>query len=136
MPIETTAMAFFEACETGKGWAACAAHCHPGATFSCQSGALKDVTSLEGYAEWMAGLFTPMPNASYDLKAFSVDEARGIVTAVAVFKGTHTGEGPVPATGKSTASDYVYAMEFEDEKIRHMTKIWNDAFAMVELGWA
>jgi hypothetical protein len=26
-------------------------------------------------------------------------------------------------------------MEFEDGKIRHMTKIWNAGFAMKELGW-
>jgi hypothetical protein len=26
-------------------------------------------------------------------------------------------------------------MEFEDGKIRHMTKIWNAGWAMRELGW-
>jgi len=26
-------------------------------------------------------------------------------------------------------------MEFEDGKIRHMTKIWNDGWAIRELGW-
>ncbi len=35
-----TAMKFFEACETGKGWDACKAYCREGATFSCQAGAL------------------------------------------------------------------------------------------------
>ncbi|MEM7692931.1 MAG: nuclear transport factor 2 family protein [Pseudomonadota bacterium] len=136
MTIETTARAFFDACETGKGWAGCSAYCHDGATFSAQSGALADITALDAYTEWMKGLFGPMPGATYELKAFSVDEERGVATAFGVFHGTHTVDGPVPATGKTTASDYVYAMEFEGDKIRHMTKIWNDGHALAELGWA
>jgi hypothetical protein len=52
-----------------------------------------------------------------------------------VFSGTHTGEGGPPPTGKSTRSDYVYAMEFDGDKIRHMTKIWNAGWALKELGW-
>jgi len=32
-------------------------------------------------------------------------------------------------------SDYVFVMEFEGDRIRHMTKIWNDVFAMRQLGW-
>jgi len=27
-------------------------------------------------------------------------------------------------------------MEFDGDKIRHMTKIWNAGWAMRELGWA
>lgn len=54
-----------------------------------------------------------------------------------VFHGTHTGEGgPIPPTGKSTASDYVYVLQFDGEKFAHMTKIWNDVEALKELGWA
>ena len=56
--------------------------------------------------------------------------------AYAVFHATHTGEGgPVPPTGKSTSTDYVYVMEFQGGKISHMTKIWNAGWAMRELGW-
>lgn len=33
-------------------------------------------------------------------------------------------------------TDYVYAMQFEGDKIRHMTKIWHAGWAMKELGWA
>jgi len=32
-----SAKQFFEACETGKGWEACSAFCHPEATFSSQT---------------------------------------------------------------------------------------------------
>jgi predicted ester cyclase len=137
MSISDSASAFFEACETGKGADGCSQWCHDGATFSCQSDALADVTSLAGYADWMKGLLGPVPDGSYDLNAFAVDAERNTVVAAAVFSGTHTGEGgPVPPTGKSVAADYVYVMQFDGDKIRHMTKIWNDMQSLKELGWA
>ncbi|MGE3797770.1 MAG: ester cyclase [Thermomicrobiales bacterium] len=135
--IADTAEAFFVACETGKGWQECQKYCHPDATFSAQAGALSEVRTVEQYTDWMRGLFTLLPDGSYDLKSFATDEQRHIVTAFAVFSGSHTGQGgPVPPTGKSTRSEYVYAMQFDGGKIRHMTKIWNDGFALKELGWA
>jgi predicted ester cyclase len=137
MTRSQTAMAFFDACETGKGWDICRQWCHDGATFACQADALADTTSLEGYTEWMKGLLGPVPDGHYDLKSFAEDAERGIVMAFAIFKGTQTGVGgPVPPTGKTVAADYVYAMEFDGEKIRHMTKIWNDAHSLRQLGWA
>lgn len=57
--------------------------------------------------------------------------------AYGVFHGTHTGEGgPLPPTGQSARADYVYVMEFEGERIRHMTKIWNSGVTLKQLGWA
>src|ERR1700741_1194367 len=44
--------------------------------------------------------------------------------------------GPSAPTGKSTRTDYVYVMQFEGDKISHMTKIWNAGMALRELGWA
>jgi len=135
--IRHTAEQFFEACETGKGWSTCSQYCHPGATFTAQADALADVKTLEGYTDWMMHLFTPVPDGSYELRAFAVDEARNSVVAYGVFRGTHTGDGgPVPPTGKRVESDYVYVMEFEGDRIRHMTKIWNDGFALRQAGWA
>jgi len=93
--------------------------------------------TLEEYTNWMRDLFKPIPNGSYKIKAFAVDPKRDSVIAFAVFSGTHTGEGgPVPPTGKSANADYVYNMEFEAGKIRHMTKIWNAGLTLRELGWA
>lgn len=127
---------FFDACETGKGWDVCQEFCHPDATFSAQAGALADVTSLEGYTEWMKGLLGPIPDGKYELRSFAVDEARKNVSAYAVFHGTHTAEGgPVPPTGKSVSADYVYVMDFDGDRIKHMTKIWNDAASLQQLGW-
>ena len=134
--IRDTAEQFFDACETGKGWEVCKQYCHPGATFSAQAGALADVKTLEGYTEWMKALYIPMPDARYELRSFAVDEPRNHVLGFGVFRGTHTGEGgPVPPTGKQVEAEYVYVMEFEGDRIRHMTKIWNDAVSMTQLGW-
>ncbi len=134
--IETVAAQFFDACETGKGWETCSAFCHADATFSAQAGALADVDTLEGYTEWLKGLFTPIPDGNYELRAFAVDAERGNVSAYGVFRGTHTGEGgPMPPTGKAVEADYVYVMEFDGDKIRHMTKIWNDVVSLQQLGW-
>jgi predicted ester cyclase len=135
--ITTTAMAFFAAVDTGQGWEACSAYCHPDATFAAQAGALADITTLADYAEWMKGMMVVLPDAHYELKSLATDLERQNVAAYAVFHGTHTGEGgPVAPTGKSLSTDYVYVIEFDGDKIRHMTKIWNDGWALRELGWA
>jgi predicted ester cyclase len=134
--IRETAEKFFDACERGKGWEVTRQHCHADATFSAQAGALAGITTLAAYCDWMKGLFTPMPDGSYEVRSFAVDEQRRNVIAYGVFRGTHTGEGgPVPATGKRVEADYVYVMQFEGDKIRHMTKIWNDVFSLTQAGW-
>jgi predicted ester cyclase len=135
--MKESAAQFFDACETGGGWESCQEFCHTGATFSGQAGALEGVETVESYTEWMKGLLTPLPDGSYKLMAFAVDEARDSVSAFAVFSGTHTGEGgPVPPTGNKAEADYVYVMEFEGDRIRHLTKIWNDGITLKQLGWA
>lgn len=137
MSIAQTARAFFDACETGKGWDGCKQHCNDGATFSAQADALADVSTLEGYTEWMKGLLVPIPDGRYEIKSFAVDDERGNVTAAAVFYGSHTVDaGSGAPTGKSAAADYVYVMDFNDGKIKHMTKIWNDGHTLKQLGWA
>lgn len=135
--MKEIAAQFFDACETGKGWEACQAFCHPDASFAAQADAFEGVDTLEGYTEAMKGLLSgPLPDATYEIRSFAVDEDRASVSGYAVFKGTHSGEGgPVAPSGKVVETDYVYVMEFEGDRIRHMTKIWNDAFAMRQLGW-
>jgi hypothetical protein len=39
-------------------------------------------------------------------------------------------------TGRRLEAGYVYVMQFEGDKIRHMTKIWNDGISLKQLGWA
>jgi predicted ester cyclase len=134
--IADVAMRFFEACEAGKGWEGCKAYCAPDASFSSQAEPLAHIKTLQEYADWMEGTIRMLPDGRYELKSFATDSERNNVTAYAIFKGTHTGEGGPPPTGKSTRSDYVYAMDFDDGKIRHMTKIWNSGWALKELGWS
>lgn len=137
MSISDTAAKFFEACETGAGWAGCAPYAHADASFSCQADAIAGIKTLADYAEWMKGLLAMMPDGAYRLTGFATDEARNTVIASAVFTGTHSGaDGPVPATGKATTSDYVYVMTLKDGKLAHMTKVWNADWAVRELGWA
>ncbi|MEY2884175.1 MAG: hypothetical protein RL490_1899 [Pseudomonadota bacterium] len=131
-----TARDFFEACETGQGWDACAPFCHADSTFAAQSGALADVKTLAAYTEWMKGLLVTIPNGAYELTGFAMDAERQTVIASAIFTGHHHGEGgPVPPTGLRAESDYVYVMKMEAGRVKHVTKIWNDGIALQQLGW-
>jgi len=135
--MKETAERSFEACEAGKGWGGCEPYCHPVATFSAQSDVLASIESLEAYTDWMKGMLTPIPDGQHEIRSFGVDEERHNVTAYGVFRGTHTGEGgAVPPTGKHFEADYVYVMQFDGDKIRHLTKIWNDGISLRQLGWA
>ena len=134
--ITELAHAFFEACEAGKGWSACRAYCAPNATFSAQAEPLADIKTLEQYTEWMKGLMTVLTDGSYEVRSFATDAERQNVCAYGVFSGTHLAGGPVPPTGKTVHTDYVYVMQFKADKIVHMTKIWHAGLALKQLGWA
>lgn len=132
-----TAEAFFIACETGQGWAGCALFCHADAGFAAQADAIAQITTLAEYAEWMKGLLVPVPDGAYRLTGLAHDAARDTVIASAVFTGTNSAEGgPSPPTGKTATSDYAYVIKLEGGRVRHMTKVWNDGWALRQLGWA
>jgi predicted ester cyclase len=85
----------------------------------------------------MKGILTVLPDARYEGKSFAMDTARNNVAVYGVFHGTPTGQGgPVPPTSRRISTDYVYVMQFEGDKIAHMTKIWKAGLALKELGWA
>jgi predicted ester cyclase len=127
---------FLDACETGKGWDACQAFCHPDAAFTARADSLADVTTVEAYTNWMQGILQVLPDGRYELNALAEDTRRNTVVAAAVFRGTHTAEGgPVEPTGRMTETDYVYLLRFEADRIRSMTKVWNDGLVMRDLGW-
>ncbi|MBM3809160.1 MAG: nuclear transport factor 2 family protein [Acidimicrobiia bacterium] len=135
--ITSVAEAFFAACETGKGWKVCSAFCAPHASFSAQAEPLLEVKTLEQYTDWMQGMMTVVPDGHYEVKSFATDAVRNNVAAYAVFHCTHTGPGgPVPPTGRRASTDYVYVMQFEGDKIVHMTKIWHAGLALKQLGWS
>jgi len=135
--ITDVAEAFFDACETGKGWEVCSAYCTPNATFAAQAEPLLEVKTLAQYTDWMKGMLSVLPDARYEVKSFATDSARNNVAAYGVFYGTHTGQGgPVPPTGRAISTDYVYVMQFDGDRIAHMTKIWNAGMALKDLGWS
>ena len=61
--ITEKARAFFDACETGKGWAACSAYCQPDASFTAQAEPLADVKTLQQYNSNTSVLITEAPDA-------------------------------------------------------------------------
>ena len=77
-----------------------------------------------------------MPDGRYELKSFAIDTERTNVTAYAVFKATHTGEGGPPPTGKSTQSATFTTCISTGRRSPDMTKIWISGWSLKELGWA
>ena len=134
--IKNIANRFLEVCETGQGWQACKNYCLEDASFSSHAEALLEVKTIEEYSDWMTRVCSMMPDSNYDVKSLTIEEEKGHVSIFAVFSGTHTGEGgPIPPTGKSGEVDYVYIMEFLDNKIKHLTKVWNPHHFFKQIGW-
>jgi predicted ester cyclase len=103
--ITQTARAFFDACETGKGWAECSAYCQPNAGFAAQAEPLAGLQTLQQYTEWMKGLLSFIPDGSYAVKSFAADDDRNNVCIYAVFSGTHSADGgPVPRLVRAPAA--------------------------------
>lgn len=139
MSAYENAVAFFNACEEPAGWPACQPFVAADARFNAQSEPIAEFTTIEEYAEWMKAFGTvTAKGASYTLHASAWDEANRSALFFATYHATHVGEGgPVPPTGKSTDSHYVYVVQMNDEdKVQSLTKIWNAPWAMRELGWA
>ena len=74
------ALAFFQACEEGKGWEACQTYCTSNATFSAQAEPLKDMKTLEEYVHFMQSMYTPLPDAGYEIQSISTNEDVSHVT--------------------------------------------------------
>lgn len=133
------AQRFFEACEAPEGWTGCAPYVEEGAGFVAQSEPIVDIDTVQKYADWMKAFGSvTAAGATYTLHTSAWDEANRTALFYATYHATHSGEGgPVPPTGKSTNSDYVYAVRMgESDKVAHVTKIWNAPWALRELGWS
>ncbi|MEZ8029013.1 hypothetical protein [Enterovibrio norvegicus] len=129
---------FFHACESGRGWEACRGFAEHDAGFDSQATALTDISTLEAYTHWMHDIIHgPLLGSQYELNEATYDNENNTAIFFGTFFGVHSGEGgPIAPTGKKCASHYVYVMRLSDEgKITHMTKIWNDGWALAELGW-
>ena len=136
--ITEIAKKFFDACDTGKGWAQCKEFCTPDATFFAQSEPLVDIKTLQAYTDWMTLIMQVMPDGRYELISFATDEERKNVVGVATFYGTTTGtvEGFPPPTNKKMEADYAYCIQFDDSnKIMGMRKVWNSGWSSKEVDW-
>jgi len=133
------AVAFFKACEAPLGWEGCREFVARDAPFEAQSEPLTDITTVEGYCDWMKAFGTiTAAGATYDLHSQSYDETTRTAVFFATYNATHVGEGgPIPPTGLTTHSHYVYILSMgNDDKVAGMKKIWNAPWAMRELGWS
>ncbi|CAB9505046.1 expressed unknown protein [Seminavis robusta] len=109
-----------------------------GAEFSHQGLALVNVTTWQGYCDWWSFVGNgPLVGFSVDARDIGYDEEDNAIVYAATITATHTGEGmPFPPTNMTTISDYAYwALLDDDYKIVSVKKIWNDFYAMTELGW-
>jgi len=114
------AESFFWPCDEGKGWDACKEYCHPDATFKTDADTLIHLDRLEDYVEWMKDAHSMLANAKFEIKSIAEDTKRGMVLLYAIIHADNIlGEEPQPIE-----TDYVYAMTIEDNKIKHITKIW------------
>ena len=129
---------FFDACDTGQGWAGCSEYVADGASFAAQSEPLADIDTVKAYCEWMSAIGNgPLAGATYDVHASAFDDERRTAIFFATFHAKHTGDGgPVPPTDRETHTDYVYALTMNDDnKVVAMRKVWNAPWALRELGW-
>jgi hypothetical protein len=138
MNLFDNAKRFFEACESAQGWQGCKQYVQDGAIFNAQSEPLVELNDVKGYCEWVADFGNIIsPQGSYTLHTSSFDNSTNTAIFFATFHAKHTGEGgPVPPTGKSVDTHYVYILAMSEEgKVSHMTKVWNAPWAMKALGW-
>ena len=97
---------------------------------------LADTHTLEAYATFIQGAFTPVPDFRHEVLAVGVDQKQQRVLVHYLIRVTHKGEGfPVPPTGKCMESNCVLILHFENERIRHATKVWNDHDVSRQVGW-
>lgn len=98
--------------------------------------AANHIHTHEAYATFIEAAFTPVPDFRHELLSVGFDHERQRVLVHYLVRGTHTGEGfPVPPTGKSMESNCILILDFENERIRHTTKVWNDHDVSRQVGW-
>ena len=130
------------ACDSGKGWEACQDQCVPEATFCCQNETLGGMTTVQEYADFIALFGKACPNATWTTHTVLWDGVNHTATFVCTYHCQHTesvaGLGPLVPTQKTAHSQYCYSIQTDpsrQNKIVHITKIWNDTWMLRDLGW-
>eukprot|EP00013_Stygamoeba_regulata_P026853 CAMPEP_0177655664 /NCGR_PEP_ID=MMETSP0447-20121125/15105_1 /TAXON_ID=0 /ORGANISM="Stygamoeba regulata, Strain BSH-02190019" /LENGTH=145 /DNA_ID=CAMNT_0019159633 /DNA_START=134 /DNA_END=571 /DNA_ORIENTATION=- len=130
------ATAFFEACETGKGWEGCKEFATADATFEC---AVLPQKRLDEYTEWMKGLVSGIaPDAKYEILSKTSNETQ--VVFVCLFHGTHTlPGGPVPVADppKKMSCPYTYTITVDPatNKVTSLYKVFDIFSGFSAWGW-
>jgi len=133
-----TAVAFFHACESAKGWDACREYAQPDASFHSAAETYTGMASLAEYCDQIREAFTTtFVGSDYALVAAGYDAERRVALLQAMSYAVHTGEGgPVPPTHKQAQIPFVYAIEFTPAgKIAHLEKIFDPGVSLRGLGW-
>ena len=109
------------------------------AAFTCQCDALKDVTTVKGWSEWMVNFKGQIcPDCKPTVHSTAWDAENKTLLYFATYTAKHSADGgPVsPPTNQETKTEYCYSIVMNDEgKCVQMTKVWNDGYALKELGW-
>ena len=111
----------FDCLESGKGWDSVQIYCHEDATFSTQAvdaiielPKVTECKTIRDYAGWMMNVVEMDPDGAFwEVRAACFDEER----YASIFYGVYGGY-----------VDYVYIFFFDQntDKIKHLTKVWND----------
>lgn len=130
------------ACDSGKGCEACQEQCVPKATVCCQNETLGGMATVQEYADFIAMFGKACPNATQTTHSVLWDGVNHMATFVCTYHCQHTesvaGVGPLVPTQKSAHSQYCYSIQTDpsrQNKIVHITKIWNDTWMLRDLGW-
>lgn len=109
------------------------------APFDCQADSMKDMQTVEDYANWMVGVGNTMaPDFSITKHCSAWDDETKTAVHFATFHATNAGDGgPVPPTNKTMDTDYVHCVQMNGEdKVTKMRNVWNDGFEWKQVGWA
>ena len=72
----------------------------------------------------MAEVHNHMTDISFDVEGFAHDEERKVVLIYGIYRRVIT----MSETPQPFKTDYVYILKFNDGKISHVTKVWQDDF--------
>jgi hypothetical protein len=118
---------FVDACETGKGWNACNSLCHAEATFSCNAGKNPYGKTLAAYTDYLKAQLSLGVTCGVSVQHLDVYDTLASTYAVAKVRRAHTQDcNSAPSTNSQNEFNYSLILEFEREKIRHVSRISNE----------
>lgn len=130
------------ACDGGLGWEECRKFCTEDATFSCQCDTLAGLQTLREYAEFFQLFCKACPGVTWTMHTIQWDRVAHTAVMNSTYHCTHSvsvpGLGPEIPTMKSIHTDYCYIVTTDPSrknKVVHINKVWNDQWALRDLGW-